>query len=178
MSSRIGSVASRPTCVRRTDPMGSSAVSGASGIVQLSDAERQLAQRRGQPWVGTTIGVAVVSVVAGPDDDPTGTIGGGGGVVDVVAVSWFPTMPSGITIGFFESPAVDVIDGGQSTAVGGQLSVLLSEESESDGGAHPEEAPKSPGELQSACAATAGMTAAATTDVHATTRKRRNRFIC
>jgi hypothetical protein len=128
--------------------------------------------------VGTTIGVAVVSVVAAVDGDPTGTIGGGGGVVDVVAVSWLPTIPSGITIGFFESPAVEEIAGGQSTAVGGQLSVLLSVVSESDGGAHPEDAPKSPGELQSACATTAGATPTAITVVHATTRNPRNRFIC
>ena len=45
MSSRIGSVASRPTLVRRTEPIGASEVSGPSAITQVSATRKQRAGR-------------------------------------------------------------------------------------------------------------------------------------
>src|SRR6476620_7316507 len=45
MSSRMGSVASRPTLVRRTEPIGASEISGPSAISQVSATAKQPAGR-------------------------------------------------------------------------------------------------------------------------------------
>ncbi|TDO12061.1 hypothetical protein EV580_3785 [Mycobacterium sp. BK086] len=98
----------------------------------------------------------VVELVLEPDPAPTiGAVG--------VSAAGGAAIPSGMTIGgvldFSLSPLKAESNlGGQSTEVGGQLSVPpLSEESD-PGGGHPEPAPKSPGVSQSARATPAGLT--------------------
>lgn len=92
------------------------------------------------------------------EPDPAPTIGAG---ASGTLVAGCAAIPSGMTIGgvldFSLSPLKAESNlGGQSTEVGGQLSVPpLSEESD-PGGGHPEPAPKSPGVSQSARATPAG----------------------
>ncbi len=105
--------------------------------------------------------------------EPTGTIGVGG-VEELVesepdaGAAGGGFWPSGITMGVgLESPPPlsplslsesEPSCGGQSTDVGGQLSVLPDPDDE-PGGAHPEAAPKSPAVVQSAYATLTGNTA-------------------
>jgi hypothetical protein len=94
------------------------------------------------------------------DGAPTGTIGAGDAVVLVVSEAGVACgfCPSGRTIGVDASapprpvePVAESCCGGQSIAVGGHAPALP-EPDESSGGAHPAEAPKSPGVVQSAWA--------------------------
>lgn len=110
--------------------------------------------------------------VVSADAGPTGTIGGGG--VEVL-VEFEPdegaagggfcplgrTMGVGLASPFLPLVSVSESDfscGGQSTAVGGQLSVLPDPD-DAPGGAQPEPAPKSPGLVQSAWATPTESTA-------------------
>ena len=112
----------------------------------------------------------VLGVVAA-DADPTGTIGFGGVEVLVESepeeeVGGGGFWPLGITMGVaLVSPPplpplslseFDFNCGGQSTDVGGQLSVLSEPD---EGGGQPAPAPKSPGVVQSAFAIPTGISA-------------------
>jgi hypothetical protein len=113
----------------------------------------------------------VLGVVAA-DTDPTGTIGFGGVEVLVESepddeVGGRDFWPFGITMGValvsppllppLSLPESDFNCGGQSTDVGGQLSVLP--EPDELGGGQPAPAPKSPGVVQSAFAMPTGISA-------------------
>jgi hypothetical protein len=115
--------------------------------------------------------VLVLGVVAA-DADPTGTIGVGGVEVLVESepdeeVAGGGFWPLGITMGVdlvsppllppFSLPESVFNCGGQSTDVGGQLSV--SPEPDEPGGGHPAPAPKSPAVVQSAFAMPMGINA-------------------
>ena len=106
------------------------------------------------------------------DTDPTGTIGFGGVEVLVESepdeeVAGGGFWPLGITMGValvsppllppLSLPESDFNCGGQSTDVGGQLSVLP--EPDELGGGQPAPAPKSPGVVQSAFAMPTGISA-------------------
>ena len=112
----------------------------------------------------------VLGVVA--DADPTGTIGFGGMEVLVESepdeeVAGDGFWPLGITMGValvsprllppLSLPESEFNCGGQSTDVGGQLSVLP--EPDEPGGGQPAPAPKSPGAVQSAFAMPTGINA-------------------
>jgi hypothetical protein len=118
--------------------------------------------RHQPPVFGTTIGVGVELVLVLVLDEPT--IG-----LDA-AVAGGAVWPSGTTMGvaFVVSPLLppplsllesesELSCGGQSTDVGGQLSVLPEPDDELGGG-QPEPAPKSPAPVQSAPATPAGIT--------------------
>jgi hypothetical protein len=108
------------------------------------------------------------------DGAPTGTIGLAGVdvLVDSECTAGGAFCPSGMTIGVAAAPPlppssepepepepeIEFCGGGQSTAVGGQLS-LLPEPDESPGGGQPAPAPKSPAMVQSAAATPVGSTA-------------------
>ena len=119
-----------------------------------------------------TIGVAVALVlgVVASAADPTGTIGFGGVEVLVESAADEEAVggglwPLGITMGVdlvsllppLSLPEFDFNCGGQSTDVGGQLSVLP--EPDEPGGGQPAPAPKSPGLVQSAFAMPTGSNA-------------------
>jgi hypothetical protein len=123
-----------------------------------------------------TIGVAVVLVlgVVAPDAAPTRTIGFAGVEVLVESAAEEEAVgggfwPFGITMGVdllslspplslpVSLPEFDFNCGGQSTDVGGQLSVLP--EPDEPGGGQPAPAPKSPGVVQSAFAMPSGSNA-------------------
>jgi hypothetical protein len=99
--------------------------------------------------------------------EPTATIGVGGVEVLVesepdAAVAGGGFWPLGMTMGVGLAPPLSLSEsepscGGQSTDVGGQLSVLPDPE-ESPGGAQPAPAPKSPAVVQSAFAMPIGTT--------------------
>ena len=109
--------------------------------------------------------------VVAADTDPTGTIGFGGVEVLVESepdeeVGGCGFWPFGITMGValvsppllpaLSLPESDFNCGGQSTDVGGQLSVLPEPD---EGGGQPAPAPKSPGVVQSAFAMPTGISA-------------------
>jgi hypothetical protein len=112
----------------------------------------------------------VLVLVASAGADPTATIGVGAVELPVESepdegVAGGGFWPLGITMGvdlasdpFLSLPVLESNWGGQSTAVGGQLSVLSEPEDESGGG-HPAPAPKSPDVVQSALAMPTGTTA-------------------
>jgi len=125
-----------------------------------------------------------VVVVDAAGAEPTGTIGLAG--VDVLVesepddgVAGAGFWPLGMTIGVdLASPPLplsvslsesDFNCGGQSTDVGGQLSVLLDPD---DGGEQPEPAPKSPAVVQSALAIAIGITQAMSDKATATSHIR------
>jgi hypothetical protein len=101
------------------------------------------------------------------DGAPTGTIGLAGVdvLVDSECTAGGAFCPSGMTIGVAvapplppsSEPEIEFCGGGQSTAVGGQLS-LLPDPDESPGGGQPAPAPKSPAPVQSAAATPVGST--------------------
>jgi hypothetical protein len=107
------------------------------------------------------VGVALVVGVVARGAAPTGTIGVGGVEVLVEFDEDFGGgfWPSGMTMGVdaasplplspFALPESEFSCGGQSTDVGGQLSVFPAPD-ESPGGAQPAPAPKSPAVVQSA----------------------------
>jgi hypothetical protein len=117
------------------------------------------------------VGVALVLGVVDVGAEPTGTIGVGG--VEVLVESELDEgvagggfWPLGMTIGVGLAPPLlsplslsesEPSCGGQSTEVGGQLSVLPDPDDE-PGGAQPEPAPKSPAPVQSAYATPTGST--------------------
>jgi hypothetical protein len=129
--------------------------------------------------VGVVLALGVVAAGA----EPAGTIGVG--VVEVLVESEFDEgvagggfCPPGMTMGVglaplpplpplsppLSLPVSEFSCGGQSTDVGGQLSVLP--DPSEPGGAQPAPAPKSPAVVQSALATPTGSTA-----THATTEK-------
>jgi hypothetical protein len=135
-----------------------------------------------EDWVAPEVAVDPVVPAAGA---PTGTIGLGG--VDVLVESEADACvvggafwPSGTTMGvgcvspppppppppLSSLPASDSSCGGQSTAVGGQLSALPDPD---DGGEQPAPAPKSPAVVQSASATPTGSTAHPMNEKAATT---------
>ena len=93
-------------------------------------------------------------------------MGGVDVLVDSECTAGGAFCPSGMTIGVAvapplpasSEPEVEFCGGGQSTAVGGQLS-LLPDPDESPGGGQPAPAPKSPAPVQSAAATPVGSTA-------------------
>jgi hypothetical protein len=110
------------------------------------------------------VGVALVLGVVDMGAEPTGTIGLGGVEVLVESesdegVAGGGLWPLGMTMGvdLASPPPLSPLSlsesepscGGQSTDVGGQLSVLPDPDDE-PGGAQPEPAPKSPAPVQSA----------------------------
>jgi hypothetical protein len=105
-----------------------------------------------------TIGVGDVEVLVEPEPD-AGVAGGGfwplGMTMGVGLAPPPPLLPLSLPLSLPES---EFSCGGQSTDVGGQLSVLPDPDDE-PGGAQPEPAPKSPAPVQSALATPTGSTA-------------------
>jgi hypothetical protein len=114
-------------------------------------------------WNHVGVGVVLVLVVVPVETGPTGTIGVGDVEVLVesepdAGVAGGGFCPLGMTmgVGLASPPPLSPLSlsesepscGGQSTDVGGQLSVFP--DPDEPGGAQPEEAPKSPAPVQSA----------------------------
>jgi hypothetical protein len=131
-----------------------------------------------------TIGLGGVEVLAESEPDE-GVAGAGFWPLGItMGVGWppppappplppLPLLPPPLSL-----PASELSCGGQSTDVGGQLSVLPDPD-ESPGGAQPEPAPKSPAVVQSACAMPTGSRATdpASTNAAAAVRRRRIDFL-
>ena len=171
MSSRIGSVASRPTWVRRTEPIGASATSGPQPSPKYRRGPNS-AHGEGPSHAGSRSGSVSCSCSELSLPTPTRRERSASAVwrcsSDPSLTRRWPAVASGRSASRWVSPwrlhpplpPLSLSEsgfscGGQSTDVGGQLSVLPEPDDE-PGGGQPAPAPKSPGVVQSAWAMPTG----------------------